>query len=462
MVHSPPLSLPPLAHYTWAWTPHILGGAFIVLLVFVLFRYLALSRRLSQKVEAFEAVERRLRLVLDHAPCILWATDADLRFTFSDGAGLADLGLVPGQVVGTDVRDYFGSRDPAFLPVTVHLQALEGKPGDYEMDWAGRTYQVHVEPLRDAAGHVIGTAGAAVDITRRKQTELALGEAEAGRRALLAAIPDVLFRVRGDGTVLEFVDQLTAPVPDPAGRHLRDLYPRETADRLLGLAESALKTGRVQVSEHVIPSPRGHGDRHFEARLVATGADEVLVILRNVTERQRIVEDLRRREAELRALVRSLPDLVFQLDAHGRIVGCVQPRAHELYLPPEQFLGRRMADVLPPEVGRLFTDHLEQVHVGRPAEPFVYALPIRGELRRYEARMVPLADSAGGVLALVRHLTERPDPGAPANGAGAGREHSDGGAGGAEGAGGASPANHFVHNDGANAVSKGAPRPATS
>ena len=42
---------------------------------------------------------------------------------------------------------------------------------NYDLEWGGRTFQAHVEPLRDGGGGIAGTIGVALDITERKQAE---------------------------------------------------------------------------------------------------------------------------------------------------------------------------------------------------------------------------------------------------------------------------------------------------
>src|SRR5438445_21766 len=80
--------------------------------------------------------------------------------------------------------------------------------------WGGRTFLSHIEPLRDEYDRITGVIGVAVDITARKATEKALAQNEARHRALLTAIPDVMFRLNRDGKIIEFIDRLLAPSAD--------------------------------------------------------------------------------------------------------------------------------------------------------------------------------------------------------------------------------------------------------
>jgi Amt family ammonium transporter len=128
------------------------------------------------------AGEARLRLLTRHMPAVLWSTDATLRITSSQGDGIGWL-AAGGDVVGRTVLEYFGTDDPASLPVAAHRRALRAEAVDFEMDWRGRIIQAHVEPLHGPGGEVTGTIGVAFDVTERRRIE---------ERLLHAALHDEL------------------------------------------------------------------------------------------------------------------------------------------------------------------------------------------------------------------------------------------------------------------------------
>ncbi len=109
-------------------------------------------------------------------PAILWATDAGLRVTSSTGAGLARVGLRPGELVGKLLADCLGPDGERHPGMAAHRKALAGGSEEFESDWQGRSYQSHVEPLRDEGGRVAGCIGVCLDITERKRMEAQLQE----------------------------------------------------------------------------------------------------------------------------------------------------------------------------------------------------------------------------------------------------------------------------------------------
>ncbi len=119
----------------------------------------------------------------------------------------------------------------------------------------------------------------------------------------------------------------------------------------------------------------------------------------------RLERELREARSRLDAIVRAFPDLYFHLDASGTILDCSAGREDDLYVPPGQFLGRRIQDVLPPEAGHAIADAVAAVLAEGAGVTVGYALPRRGEELRFEGRAVPFLDRH--VLLIVRNVTER-------------------------------------------------------
>jgi PAS domain S-box-containing protein len=119
------------------------------------------------------------------------------------------------------------------------------------------------------------------------------------------------------------------------------------------------------------------------------------------------IQRSRRRDSEVRnlAILQAVPDLMFLQDRDGVFLDYHAPSPDLLVLPPAQFIGRKMQDVLPTElleqIGPLFA------RVWESSEPIVgeYAIDIAGERRHYECRLVRCA--ADRVLSVVRDVTER-------------------------------------------------------
>jgi predicted signal transduction protein with EAL and GGDEF domain/FixJ family two-component response regulator len=127
--------------------------------------------------------------------------------------------------------------------------------------------------------------------------------ADAQNRAVLAAIPDTFFRMNRDGFYLDYEPGRGFPsrerdgaVPFTTercvGRHVTEVLPKEIAGRVMEQLVEVLHTQQIRSIEYELL--RFGATQHFEARLVATGPSEVLGLVRDISERKRSDEQIRR------------------------------------------------------------------------------------------------------------------------------------------------------------------------
>jgi len=170
---------------------------------------------------------------------------------------------------------------------------------------------VHDRSLRRRP-ELLDAVGAAASFALANERALdTVQRVEARNRALLDAIPDLMFRVARDGTYLDIhADDATGLVRPPEeliGRNVRDILPADVADVVVACAERALDTGAMCSCEYRLDV--GGKLRWFESRMVPSGAGEVVTIVRDFTE-QRRAEGARQRLADEQAALRRVATLV--------------------------------------------------------------------------------------------------------------------------------------------------------
>lgn len=125
----------------------------------------------SPRPENMRDIDLPCRLLLEQFPAVLWTTDRNLRITANWGAGLAGSGIYPGELVGRSLHDFLRCQDAHAAPISQHVDALQGVCSQFEYSHGGRYFEIHVSPLRDAAGEICGSLSIGIDITERKQCE---------------------------------------------------------------------------------------------------------------------------------------------------------------------------------------------------------------------------------------------------------------------------------------------------
>jgi PAS domain S-box-containing protein len=181
---------------------------------------------------------------------------------------------------------------------------------------------LHEQALLD---EVVSAARLAMEKDRGLQ---ALRRSEQRNRALLDALPDLMFRISRDGMYLEIrgddAGRLIAPREELIGLNLREVLPPDVAESFLEALAAPASKG-VQTIEYRLTI--AGEERDFEARMVPSGEDEVMVIVRDFTDRTRLEAELARRLQDVqheqeftRTVVNTAPIVLVLCDDGGRLI----------------------------------------------------------------------------------------------------------------------------------------------
>jgi len=220
----------------------------------------------------------------------LTVTNVDALAEYINPAGARMLGYAPEELVGRRTWDFVVPEDLHLMAET-HAQRRAGISSTYEARLRRRDGSI-VHALvsgtpRFREGTLIGSIVVFTDLTERKKAEETLAASEAQSQALLNAIPDLMCRLSRDGVIVGYKVEREAEVavpPDVAlGRTIQELFP-DLAPQIMRTVERALHTGTVQTLEYQILTRGSLRDR--EARVVAAGKDDVVMIIRDVTDQR--------------------------------------------------------------------------------------------------------------------------------------------------------------------------------
>ena len=363
--------------------------------------------------------QQQLSTIFEQLPIGLWTTDTELRFTSVLGDIVDLIGQTPDEILGRELRDYFGGDPITEDSLRAHRAALAGEGASALLAWMGVSFQVRIEPLRDAEGAIVGTAGVALDVTDLHRAQREVEEREQRFGALVEHAPDIIMILDADARV-RYSSPSLRRVSGWSPEELSDtdvwdlLHPDDVApghvfwEKVLATHESLGpisyrtrdRAGRYRYTEAV-----------YTNRLEDPAVQGVIVNLRDVTAQRRVERSLRDSEARFRRLADNAPDIIFRmsLGADAR-VEYVSPAVEqvtgftvqECYDDPDLALR-----LLVPEDHDLVT----MARAGRPPDG-----PVQLRLRRKdgaftwaEVRFVTVSDGHGqivGVEGIARDVSQ--------------------------------------------------------
>jgi len=238
--------------------------------------------------------ETQLRSFVERAPVVLFALDREGVFTLSEGRGLENLGLQPGEVVGTSVFDFYREHDEIR---DAARRAISGEELFSSVEVDGRSFETWYTPLFDPDGKPAGAIGVSTDITLRRTVERTLRQREALLRAAVDNFPYEFWAMDAAGRYVMQNNASREAWGDLLGKTVDDLDAEESWKGRWKENDRRVLGGEVVTHEYEMSS--GAETRSFVAILAPIQSEEgihgLVGVNIDVTDRHRLEAELRRK-----------------------------------------------------------------------------------------------------------------------------------------------------------------------
>jgi PAS domain S-box-containing protein len=300
--------------------------------------------------------ERETRLMFRQVPVATWATDRELRITHWLGRVEHRLGIPEPHIVGMTVQQFARTPDPADPAVLHHIQALRGKSTSFRYQLRDRWYEIHVDPLRDEVGAIIGCVAAALDVTDRiaAEQQLVASEALLAQSQQLAHVGSWQWDFgRGSMTWSDELYRICGVDPStfvPSYKGLCDRVAPEDLPRFEATVSSALRsTGPFALELQIVRSDGTRRTLHTNVIVIADEAQRPVKMIGACLDLSEWADTQRKLERSislLEATIESTADGILVVDLAGKVVAYNRRYATLWNIPPELVAQRDDASLL--------------------------------------------------------------------------------------------------------------------
>jgi PAS domain S-box-containing protein len=269
---------------------------------------MGVSRDITQIIESEKLVQKqtaKIKSIFESASNILiWTLDKNFKISSFNNNFFEEVKKHFGieTYVGLPFNEYlinFINKDYNTQTLSIYQNAFKGEHQELEgkmYDLKGKKiwYEVFVSPIKLADGTIQEVSCIAHNITDKKETQLKLAKSEEQSRALISALPDLIFRMKKDGTYLDVIyknnNLLLEKTENFIGKKITERFNNEMGNAFLKNIQNCIDNNKIYQYEYSLNINNYIG--YFEARYAKINDDEALVIIRDITEKKTAEQEL--------------------------------------------------------------------------------------------------------------------------------------------------------------------------
>ena len=328
-------------------------------------------------------------------------------------------GLKMTQLLGRSIYDLMPPELARTRRRAVRRVVRQGKSWHVADERNGRILDCHVYPIFDHGSRVSRLAVFVRDITEQKRAENVLIASKLRMQHLFASSPSIIYtrEVGGEygGTFIsENVRAVLGYEParflgKPAFWQTR-IHPEDWT-RVQAMAAQVVKKGAASYEYRFRDAAGKYRWMHNSARVVRDRHGRPIEIVgswTDITDEKATADALLQAERRAKAMLDSATERALLLDLKSHILAINETAARAFHSTPERLIGRRLLDLVPPDLARRWRASYREV--ARTRRPVRYADQREG--RWLDTTITPVFDAAGKVVGLAvfaRDTTDQKD-----------------------------------------------------
>lgn len=164
------------------------------------------SKEKEETRKALDKSERFLKIFVSNVPGVAFYMDKEGIFKLSEGQGLKELGVEPGQLVGSSVYEVYKNFPSILQNIN---QALAGETHTAEDKVGSLVFETNYKTVFDENNQIVGVLGSSNNISDRKNAERLLIESEEKHRTIINNLNEIIMVVDPEDKVLFVNDRFT-------------------------------------------------------------------------------------------------------------------------------------------------------------------------------------------------------------------------------------------------------------
>ncbi len=282
-----------------------------------------------------------------------------------------------------------------------------------------RIFDTHKRPLRNAGDEIIGLLLIARDVTERNKAENRLHESELRFRSIVEGIENIAVQGYDQKRRVIFWNPASTVLygytaEEALGKKLEDLIiPDDMREGVIAAVDRWIHNDiSIPASEMLLRNKHGQPVPVYSSHTMQRyddGTAELYCLDVSISELRQTQEELERVNAELDATLRTIPDLLFELDDEGRYINLWVRDEKLLAAEQRDLLGHTVAEKLPQdaantvmsalhEAAEIGYSHGKIISLSLPAGKFWFELSVA---------MKPENKGRKHFIVLSRDITER-------------------------------------------------------